>query len=473
MLASELLLFLFICQWIRAQYNESKSRLATDVQRLFTQVENEIRDSLLNRQVSAVVQQHPGKDTALILPEFPENTELKQDNNGRKKSIHLYSKTPGTATIIHQQDSATPNTIILNPTTAAADREKSDKILRMALQELINNLDVTTFKVTMDTVWLHKAFAQSIVQRFPGIQVIKTQANKTPDVFSYQVRDTRPGSPYLSLRGHYFYLFKEVLPQAIFCLVLSLISSLAFLLAYLNARRQNLFVRQKDDFISNISHELKTPVATAKIAIEALNKYDAIEDPERTRRYLAMADWELNRLETMISKIMDTTQADHGVLTLDQQKIHLQELIREITDSLKQVFIQEQIALQLNIEEQAIYVLGDRTHLTGVIYNLLDNAIKYGKERICLELYTDNHKVHLKIADKGPGIPPAYREKIFEKFVRIPQENIHNVKGYGLGLSYARYVTEAHKGNLKLQQEAGWGAVFHICLPEWRLKDEV
>lgn len=466
MLSSVFLLLLFIAQWIKAQYNESESRLKADVQVLFTQAEGEIRDSLLDRQVSAAVQQNTGMDTPLLQPDFPDHKELDQGNKIAKKSIHLFSKTPGSATIIHQQDSSTPNSIILNPATGAADQEKSDKILRMALQELINNLDATTFKVTMDTVWLQQLFSRSVGQRFPGIQVVKVQTGKKPDVFSYQARDARPGSAYLTLKGHYFYLFKEILPQGIFCLALLLISSLAFLLAYINARKQHLFAQQKDDFISNISHELKTPVATAKIAIEALNKYDAIEDPERTRRYLAMAGWELNRLETMISKIMDTTQADHGILNLDQHKIHLPELVRQITNSLQQLLLQEQIILQLNMAEQDLYILGDHTHLTGVVYNLLDNAIKYGNNLIRIDLYSDNRNVHLKIADNGKGIPATYQEKIFEKFVRIPQENVHNVKGYGLGLSYARYITEAHKGSLKLEQETGWGAVFHICLPE-------
>ncbi len=473
MLLSELLLFLFVCQWIRAQYRESENRLATDAQSLFTQTENQIRDSLLNRQVTAVMQLKPGTDTALVSTKLLKSNELNTDNKGNKKSIHLYSKRPGNAAIVHQFDSSAPNTIILNPATDNEDRKKSDKILRMALQEVINSLDITDFDVKTDTAWLRKAFTRSVAQRFPGIRVVSKQGGKPSSAFSYRALDALPGSDYLSLYGHQFYLFKEVLPQGIFCLVLLLLSSLTFLLAFLNTRQQNLFARQKDDFISNISHELKTPVATAKIAIEALSRYDAINDPERARRYIGMAGWELNRLDAMISKIMDMTQADHGILVLDLQKIYLPQLLQEITDSLQQVLLQKNMQLQLAINPEGAYVLADPTHLTGTIYNLVDNAIKYGNELVRIDLYREHRQVHLKISDKGPGVPADYREKIFEKFVRVPQENIHNIKGYGLGLSYARYITEAHKGKLRLIAEPGWGAIFDICLPEFPTEDEV
>jgi len=473
MLASEILLFLFICQWIWSQYKEAESRLHTDTQLLFTTVENKILDSLLDRQVAAVMKGKPGIDT-LYHPEIPAAQHtLSPDSGKARKSIHLYSTLPETTAPLHQNDTVPSKTIILNPARAQGDQASADKVLRIALQEIINTIDIKSFQIPTDTALLRKEFSSVLTHRFQGLNLSWTNWGDTSAPFIYKHKDATQDHSYLSLTGYPFYLFKEVLPQGIFCLVLLLISSLAFLLAYLNTRKQNLFVRQKDDFISNISHELKTPVATAKIAIEALIRYDAIEDPERTRRYLAMADWELNRLETMISKIMDTTQADHDVLTLDKQKIHLAGLVQEITSSLQQVLIQEEITLEWNVPTEEVYIQGDRTHLTGVIYNLLDNAVKYGKERISIDLYNEDHKAHLKISDKGPGIPAAYREKIFEKFVRIGQGDIHNIKGYGLGLSYARYIIDAHKGSLKLEQATGWGAIFHICLPEWQEQNEV
>ncbi len=473
MLLSALMLFLFMLQWLRSQYREAENRLHTDTQQLFTSVTNHIRDSLLDRQVATLMQQSAGKDTLQRPDIFIKDTVLPKGAVATRRSIHLYTNQQGSAKLLPQKEIIAPPTIILDSANTPEDQETAGKVLRIALQEIINNIDAAAFRVQTDPALLKKEFSLALRQRFRDMTVVLASPQDTAALFSYQVKETGQNPVYLTLNGYHFYLFKAILPQVAFCLLLLLLTGLAFVLAYLNTRKQLLFVQQKDDFISNISHELKTPVATAKIAIEALNKYDALENPERTRRYLSMASWELNRLETMIGKIMDTTQADHGVLVLDQQKIHLPELVKEITDSLQSVLLQEHITLQLNLQAKDTYVLADYTHLTGAIYNLLDNAIKYGNNLICIDMYPDHRKVHLKISDNGPGIPTAYREKIFEKFVRIPQENIHDVKGYGLGLSYARYIIEAHKGSLKLEQVNGAGAVFHICLPEIPAADEI
>lgn len=473
MLISALLLLLFIIQWIRTQYREAENRLHNDAQQIFTTVENNIRDSLLNQQVADVMQQSNGNDTLDRPDILIKDTTSPADSMANRRSIHLFTSKAGAAKLLPQHNITTSKTIILGAEDAPEQRETANKVLRIALQEIINNIDAAALRIQTDPVLLKKEFSLALGRRFRDINVVQATQKDTASLFTYQTKAPDQHPVYLALGNYHFYLLKAILPQAAFCLLLLLLTSLAFTLAYLNIRKQLLFAQQKDDFISNISHELKTPVATTKIAIEALNSYDAMDDPERARRYLGMASWEINRLETMIGKIMDTTQADHGMLVLDRKKLNLTQLVQEITHSLQQVLIQEQITLQLNVPLQAAYVSGDHTHLTGAIYNLVDNAIKYGQQLIQIDLYPNNGHFHLIVSNKGAGIPKAYQDKIFEQFVRVPQENIHNVKGYGLGLSYARYIIEAHKGSLTLEQESGWGAVFHICLPAFPTDDEV
>lgn len=473
MLISVLLLLLFITQWIRTQYREAENRLHNDAQLIFTTVENNIRDSLLNLQVAAVMQQTAGKDTLDRPDIFIRDAAPPADSGSNRRSIHLFTGKPGSGKLVPHHDITTPKTIILGPEDTPEEQETANKVLRIALQEIINNIDVAALRIQTDPVLLKKEFSLALNRQFREIRVAGATQKDTTSLFTYQAKAPGQQPVYLALANYHFYLFRAILPQAAFCLLLLLLTSLAFVLAYLNTRKQLLFAQQKDDFISNISHELKTPVATTKIAIEALNSYDAMEDPERARRYLGMAAWEINRLETMIGKIMDTAQADHGMLLLDREKLNLTQIVQEITSSLEQVFIEQQLTLQLNVLLQNAYVQGDPIHLTGAIYNLLDNAIKYGYQLIRVDIYHTKGHLNVKVADKGTGIPKAYQDKIFEQFVRVPQENIHNVKGYGLGLSYARYVIEAHKGSLTLEQEAGWGAVFHICLPEFSTDDEV
>jgi two-component system phosphate regulon sensor histidine kinase PhoR len=342
--------------------------------------------------------------------------------------------------------------------------EDTRKVLRFALQQIMNDIEMDTFQVKIDTSSLRKEFAAAVHKKWPNIAVNWLSAGNIPHAFSYKPKNTERS---LILTGHKLYITKAIIAQTAFCLVLLLLSSLAFVLAYRNTKQQTLFSLQKDHFIDNISHELKTPVATTKVAIEALSMYDALEDPQRSKRYLRMAGWEINRLETMINKIMDTTQATKGVLILEKETINLLELVQEIAYSLQQVFIEREIQLIWDVKDDEIFLVSaDRTHLTGAIYNLVDNAIKYGNNIIRISLYKKGHNIYLSIADNGTGIPQAYQSRIFEKFVRVPQGNIHNVKGYGLGLSYAQYIIAAHNGMLSLGKEPGWGAVFSISLPE-------
>ena len=474
MLLSMLMLFIFMIQWIRSQYREAETRLHNDTQQLFTTVNNNIKDSLLNRQVVTLMQHSTDRDTLQRPDIYIKDSVLSKTDVATHKSVHLYTYQHSSTKLIPQKEIISPSTIKIDSLRTPEDKEIADKVLRIALQEIINNIDTKAFRTETDSALLKNKFSLALEQHYKGLNVVwAALEDNNESFFSFRSNDTGHNSVYLALEGYHLYLFKAILPQLAFCFLLLLLTGLAFILAYLNTRKQLLFVQQKDEFISNISHELKTPVATAKIAIEALNKYNAIEDPERTRRYLSMASWELNRLETMIGKIMETTQADHGVLILNQQKIHLPELVQEITSSLQAVLLQENITLRLDLQAKDAYVLADNTHLTGAIYNLLDNAIKYGNKLISIGIYQEQKTIHLKITDNGPGIPAAYREKIFEKFVRVPQENIHNVKGYGLGLSYARYIIEAHKGNLKLEQRSGMGAIFHISIPKFPPTDEI
>lgn len=469
MLASEVLLVLFLGWWITGQYQEERMRLDKDIGTVFTTVENRISDSLLNKEVRAILQGNSAIDSSLAFELNMPDGQLPSRPSARK--ILYFSKDEtisppppvGKEVIFARSFTTTDNiTILQRP-------ENTRKVLRIALQQIMNDIDIDTFRIKTDTALLRKEFLHAIHQDWPNTSV-RWLTSKNPNrPFAYHPKNS-PHS--ISLSDYQLYIIKAIVPQVAFCLILLLLSSLAFILAYRNTRQQTLFSQQKDHFISNISHELKTPVATTKVAIEALAMYDALEDPQRSQRYLRMAGWEINRLETMINKIMDITHADNDMLQLRKVCIQLSELVHEITHSLQQVFIEKKIHLEWDMPEQALFVLADHTHLTGAIYNLIDNAIKYGNDKIRISLRKRKDMLCLSIADNGPGVPQAYETRIFEKFVRVPQGDIHNVRGYGLGLSYAQYIIAAHKGTLILEKEAGWGAVFSILLPETN-SDEV
>ncbi|MNU84666.1 Signal-transduction histidine kinase senX3 [compost metagenome] len=471
MLASEVLLLLFLCKWIVSQYKEESARLDKDIQTVFYTVETKISDSLLNKEVTALLLGNQSADTIEFNVDAPD-VQFVPVRPSDRKILHLSRDTTGVPIHISPNSGIAIHSYAVSEDSASVMKNPEDtrKILRFALQQIMNDIELDTFQVKADTSSLRKAFAEALYQQWPNITVNWRSDKNTSNSFSYKPKNTERS---LILTGYKLYITKAIIAQTVFCLVLLVLSSLAFVLAYRNTKQQTLFSLQKDHFIDNISHELKTPVATTKVAIEALSMYDALEDPQRSKRYLRMAGWEINRLETMINKIMDTTQATNGVLTLEKEAVNLLALVQEITYSLQQVFIEREIKLIWDLQDNKIlWISADRTHLTGAIYNLIDNAIKYGNSIIRISLYQKEHNIYLSIADNGTGIPQAYQSRIFEKFVRVPQGNIHNVKGYGLGLSYAQYVIAAHNGILSLEKDSGWGAVFSISLPESD-KDEV
>ncbi|MEM1320213.1 MAG: HAMP domain-containing sensor histidine kinase [Bacteroidota bacterium] len=270
---------------------------------------------------------------------------------------------------------------------------------------------------------------------------------------------------YPAYRPH---LLRRMVPHILFSIFLFSCISLAFFLVYRSLRQQRQLTQLKNDLISNISHELKTPITTVGVAIEALRSFDALQEPERTKEYLDISKNELGRLSILIDKVLKMTSFEQTEMDLALEPVELQELLREIQASMKlQV---EKFAAQLRFRSTgtAFTIKGDRIHLTSVIYNLIDNALKYSLQNptIHIALKDDNEQVIISVRDEGIGIAKEYKDKIFEKFFRIPTGDTHNVKGHGLGLSYVANVVQKHSGRIEVDSQAGQGTCFTIYFPK-------
>lgn len=250
-----------------------------------------------------------------------------------------------------------------------------------------------------------------------------------------------------------------------FFLVGVTIFSFALLLRTLVQQRK--LTQIKNDFISNITHELKTPIATVSVAIEALRNFDALQDPDKTKEYLAISENELKRLSFLVDKVLKLSMFEKHQVELKEEIVDLNVLVKDVVNSMKLQF--EKYKAQVNVQVQGyrFEVEADRLHITSVLFNLLDNALKYSKENpsIHIELKEENERILLRVNDNGIGIPAEYHKKIFEKFFRVPAGNTHNVKGYGLGLSYVAYVIQRHYGSIDVESQPGIGSQFVIKLP--------
>lgn len=289
------------------------------------------------------------------------------------------------------------------------------------------------------------------------------------ELLTSEVASTMPlGSTYrAAFKGYEVFLLKKIVPQALFSVFLLTITTLAFGAIYRNLRQQRRLTALKNDFISNVTHELKTPIATVSVAIEALQNFGAAQNPQLTKEYLEISKNELNRLTLLVDKVLKMATFEQQGLTLTREELEMKELVGQIMDSMKLQFEKCGATVDYQTSGENFAFWGDKIHLTNVVYNLLDNAIKYSENKPQLKLYlTENEsQISFSVSDEGIGIPADYQSKIFEKFFRVPTGNTHNVKGYGLGLSYVASVVKEHGGSINLKSEEGKGSVFVITLP--------
>ena len=305
---------------------------------------------------------------------------------------------------------------------------------------------------------------------------IKNVTVKDPDKTEFTRVDTdmnavtvgfaRPVKYKLELGNTMPFLLKRISLPIIFSFILLGISILSFTLLYRNMQQQRRLAELKNEFISNITHELKTPIATVGVAIEALKNFNALQDPQRTREYLDISSNELQRLSLLVDKVLKLSMFEKKEIELRIETLDLTTLAEEVEASMR-LQLEKQHA-QLTLTHSGDTTLqGDRLHLLSVIFNLVDNALKYstGAPSIQIELTGTEKDVQLSVKDNGIGIASEYQEKIFEKFFRVPTGDTHNAKGYGLGLSYAAHVVKKHGGIISVDSQPGLGTRFTVIIP--------
>lgn len=242
----------------------------------------------------------------------------------------------------------------------------------------------------------------------------------------------------------------------------------SFIILYRNLLAQQRLAEIKNDFISNITHELKTPIATVGVAIEALRNFNAIQSPEKTREYLDISAAELQRLSLLVDKVLKLSMFEKQQIELNKEPFDLKELMEENLRIMKLQFEKHKASVSFTAADNSYMMEADKLHMTSVIYNLLDNALKYSGNKPVIEInmsMPDKDNIVLRITDNGIGIASQHQAKIFEKFFRVPTGNKHNIKGYGLGLSYVAEVVKSHKGTIHVESEPDKGSTFIVELP--------
>ncbi|MDA3615808.1 sensor histidine kinase [Polluticaenibacter yanchengensis] len=245
--------------------------------------------------------------------------------------------------------------------------------------------------------------------------------------------------------------------------MLAIITS-AFIFLYRSLKKQHKLAELKNNLFNNITHELKTPVATVSVAIEALKQFNVMNDTKRTEEYLNISSQELERLNILIDNVLKISTFEQNKLTINTENIDLEKIIISVIESLKLQFQKYNTQVDVLGNGSNFNILADQTHIQSIIYNLIDNALKYSTEEpeIDIQLHENADTISLEISDNGIGIDPEYQGKVFEKFFRVPTGDKHNVKGYGLGLSYVYEVVKQYGGAIHCYTNSKKGTTFML-----------
>lgn len=272
----------------------------------------------------------------------------------------------------------------------------------------------------------------------------------------------------LQLGDNLGYLLNSIKLPILFSIFLVGVTVFSFLLLYRNWKKQKRLTEIKNEFISNITHELKTPIATVGVAMEALSNFNALNNPERAKEYIDISKQELNRLSLLVDKVLKLSMFENKEIELQYQQVYLEDVSQEVIASMRLQLEKRKAICNLQVETNGL-VKGDKMHLLSVVYNLLDNALKYSNNNpvINILLKEIDNNIHLSVTDNGIGIPPEYTNKVFEKFFRVPHGDTHTAKGYGLGLSYVWQVIHKHNGTIQVQSQQTQGTTFTITLPKY------
>jgi len=264
---------------------------------------------------------------------------------------------------------------------------------------------------------------------------------------------------------------KYLLSSILWMIVLSIIFTGVIIIAYASAIYQLIKQRQisqiKTDFINNMTHEFKTPIATINLALDAIKNPKIINDQEKVKRYLGMIKEENKRMHAQVENVLRISKLEKNELNISKERLELHDIVEDAITHVQLLVEDRNGYVKMHLDADRSSFLANETHFTNVIVNILDNAIKYSDDAPKIDVYTENvgDNIILKIIDQGNGMSKQVANRVFEKFYREHTGNVHNVKGHGLGLAYVKRIVDDHQGHISVESEKGKGSTFIVKLP--------
>ncbi|MDP5157221.1 MAG: HAMP domain-containing histidine kinase [Flaviramulus sp.] len=379
-------------------------------------------DSLIPTKIRGVAVYRGLKADSLITASEKKNTPFKVDTSNAKKIGFLTSKV-----IV----SINNDTLIL---------KKVDSLLKAELfrKNIFANYSLA-FKKEKQTI---KYFNSS---EFDSVKSLSKNALKTVSKSTFLPKNSELTIFFKNTNQQILKRsFIGILISAL--LVLTVISCLFYLLKIIKNQKQ--LAEVKNDLISNITHEFKTPIATISAALEGINNFNMIDDKQKTKNYLEMSFNQLSKLNFMVEKLLETATLDSESLELNKESTNIVSLLNSLINRYEIQHQNKTFETQINFESLLINV--DIFHFENALNNILDNAVKYGGDNILIKLISEKNLMKILISDNGNKLDKENKNRVFEKFYRVPKGNTHDVKGFGIGLYYTKSIVEKHGGNIEL-----------------------
>ncbi len=386
------------------------------------------------------------------------------------------------------------NTNVVKSIRGLCEDMKIDDNPGTQLQKLIEKPDVNTFIIRVDTIPQRDSLINFLYSEFEDFNVFTdckmTVYSDSAETYLYQVylptaastqrqRTFRPqftpvDLPLYSRNYPYIHLYfphrkQYIIHQLNFWIVTSvllLMVLIGFAASIFYFYRQKFLNELQKDFVNNFTHEFKTPLAVMKLAAGVLSTPPITEQPERLKKYSAIISQQTEHLQMQVDRLLKTARTDHRHLPLEKDTFSPNNIIKDVLKDMDPLVKQTNTRIEFIAEQLNKTIVADESNIAMVIVNLVENAIKYSNEpHVIITTEATNGHYSISVKDNGIGIEKKYVKQLFRKFFRVPTGNVHNVKGFGLGLNFVKKVVDGHKGKIMVNSIPGIGTEFKIIIP--------
>ena len=343
----------------------------------------------------------------------------------------------------------------------------------MPIQERVSNLTVQKLiKKELEEYGVKTKFEFAIYNKGIATKVKSNEFKYDKEAsYSIPIFTDNEGNEKYKLLITFPHKKKFLLSELVSITVLSIVFTLIIIITYSSALNQLIRQRQiseiKTDFINNMTHEFKTPIATINLALDAIKNPKIIEDKEKVFKYLQMIRDENKRMHAQVENVLRISKLEKKELDIEKESSNVEEVIEDAIEHVNLILEDREGKITTHFDALRKTVLVNEVHFTNVLVNILENAIKYSPDVPEINIYTENIKdmILIKVKDNGLGMSKVAQKRVFEKFYREHTGDLHNVKGHGLGLAYVKRIVEDHNGQVYVESEKGKGSTFIIKIP--------